>query len=642
MEISSVKGIKRKDHFLTISKISDITKKKKMCVYDVKQKRRLSCDLGYENRRRLGNKKKGRHQHAFSEQIKRKIQLRLERYGCNIDPRFKVVKHFVKQTQMYIQKLYKDYKRKYQLKNNNNLNRLYEQYMNNNEENDDNLIENNLDNKEDIMSIDNEHIIRKTICSMSGIEYCAFNNALYYRNKAISSYDNVIKENNVNQFTVLSSSNAKNNQGRRFEINTINYERNPNEDLLLKINTLIEEKLHHLKERESDLQMKIQEKDNEIAQLTLKYETSITQISNIQKEASCGLNTITNMNQYIQELRNNIKVYCRVKPDDNSSNKKCIYYPEIFDLNMNHNQGLLNTIELRHNETNVSAYYTFDRIFREDIDQSLIFNSLKPSMNKILEGENISFVLIGQTHSGKSYTLKGEERNKTQPDDNDNNTNGNNRQNKNEGIIQRGYMHITQEAKKQGIEIKISLLIVIIINDQIYELYHDKKGDEYFKSLLSNTANNQSEKWTIITSKDTLNQYITYADDLKLFQEGKQSECHIIYQLKIEHCDKRHSDSLVSFIETSGSECLLYPKDSPYYYNTKALKAVGKILSMLIDKKSNKTQIPYKETKLTQALRNLIKTNLKIIVLITIPKEDNNYNKTNELMRYSARSMLCY
>lgn len=641
MELN-IKSTKRKSPILTITDITDISKKKKASVY-YKKRRRLSCDESIANKRKISNQDEGKLK-GFSEQKNGKRRTKLQSMSSTIDPRLKIVKDFVRQTQMHIQKLYKGYKKKYQLDNNkrDSLYNLYEACKSD----DDNKSKSDSNLNQEIISRKDNKLNQSTICNISSFEINNLNKAIYYRGKIKSSYDNIIKENNLNQYSVISlGDNALSNKIQRYKTWTSNYEVNPNQDLLLKINALIEEKVCHLKEKEGALQEIIKEKNKEIAQMKMEYDYSILQLPNIQKEVICGLNTITNMNQYINELKNNIKVFCRIKPHTNNSSQRCVYYPDITDEGINNNtKSTLQTIELRNSELNTSAYYNFDKIFRENIDQNTLLNNIKHSLCKILEGESVLFILIGQTNSGKSYTLKGEERNNIQPNDNDNTftNSSNDKLNENEGIIQRYYMHIVQDTQKQGIDIKISIGIAIIINDKIYELFHNKKEDQCLQSQLLNSTNYQLEKWNIITSKHDLNKYITYTDDVHLFKTSNRSECHMIYQLKIEHINKKYPDAFISFIKTAGSECLLYPKDNPYYYNTKSLKTTGKIISMVIDKKANKTQIPYKDTKLTQLLRHPIKNSSKIIVFVTISQDLKYYEQTNELLKYTVKSMMAY
>jgi len=66
-------------------------------------------------------------------------------------------------------------------------------------------------------------------------------------------------------------------------------------------------------------------------------------------------------------------------------------------------------------EGNVAAY-TFNRVFGpESAQKNLYETSVKPAANAVLQGFNATIFAYGQTGTGKTYTMMGDERDPFNP-----------------------------------------------------------------------------------------------------------------------------------------------------------------------------------------------------------------------------------
>lgn len=74
------------------------------------------------------------------------------------------------------------------------------------------------------------------------------------------------------------------------------------------------------------------------------------------------------LHEYIQNIRGNIRVYCRVKPTKEES---IIKYPEISSVNIGigYESNDIHTIEIKNNKNNELTIFNFDRIFTERTSQ---------------------------------------------------------------------------------------------------------------------------------------------------------------------------------------------------------------------------------------------------------------------------------
>lgn len=96
----------------------------------------------------------------------------------------------------------------------------------------------------------------------------------------------------------------------------------------------------------------------------------------------------------IEDIKGNIRVYCRVRP------KKQGYNPQLqYKINPSTETLLL---EAKNRE------FRFDAVYGESASQEEIFEDTKRLIQSAIEGYNVCIFAYGQTGSGKTYTLIGE------------------------------------------------------------------------------------------------------------------------------------------------------------------------------------------------------------------------------------------
>ena len=89
----------------------------------------------------------------------------------------------------------------------------------------------------------------------------------------------------------------------------------------------------------------------------------------------------------LQELRGNIRVFCRIKPDKSS----CL---TVSDESI----SLVNV----HGK---KMEFEFDKIYDQKVSQSDIFENTKPIITSAVDGYNVCIIAYGQTGSGKSHCI---------------------------------------------------------------------------------------------------------------------------------------------------------------------------------------------------------------------------------------------
>jgi kinesin family protein C2/C3 len=118
----------------------------------------------------------------------------------------------------------------------------------------------------------------------------------------------------------------------------------------------------------------------------------------------------------VQELRGNIRVYCRVRPiiakDVEKSAVSCCAYPDA-DADPEEGARLL-SLEVAakanasvNNSSTKPQKYEFDRVFGPESSQQEVFDATKWLVNSCMDGYNVCIFAFGQTGSGKTFTMEG-------------------------------------------------------------------------------------------------------------------------------------------------------------------------------------------------------------------------------------------
>uniref|UniRef100_K3YZX3 Kinesin motor domain-containing protein n=1 Tax=Setaria italica TaxID=4555 RepID=K3YZX3_SETIT len=105
----------------------------------------------------------------------------------------------------------------------------------------------------------------------------------------------------------------------------------------------------------------------------------------------------------IQELKGNIRVYCRIRPfrpweDEKSTSVE--YIGENGEL-------VLSNPTKKGKEGGKN--FTFNKVFGPTTTQDMVFKDIQPLIRSVLDGYNVCIFAYGQTGSGKTYTMMGPE-----------------------------------------------------------------------------------------------------------------------------------------------------------------------------------------------------------------------------------------
>ncbi|CAL9052793.1 unnamed protein product [Musa banksii] len=103
----------------------------------------------------------------------------------------------------------------------------------------------------------------------------------------------------------------------------------------------------------------------------------------------------------VQELRGNIRVYCRIRPFLPGENVKQTTTEYIGD------NGELLIANPSKQGKDVQRMFKFNKVFGPAATQEEVFLDIQPLVRSVLDGYNVCIFAYGQTGSGKTYTMTG-------------------------------------------------------------------------------------------------------------------------------------------------------------------------------------------------------------------------------------------
>ncbi|KAG0263431.1 kinesin-like nuclear fusion protein [Actinomortierella ambigua] len=403
------------------------------------------------------------------------------------------------------------------------------------------------------------------------------------------------------------------------------------------------------------LKMKIERTENTLAQREATIEDLEKQLAASQATVQDLEQKIRNeetirrrLHNTIQELKGNIRVFCRVRPilspsDTTSPTSKAettsavIRYPDQEGREIEFSQAS-ETIT----GTQVSKTYpfTFDKVFQPASTQEDVFEEISQLVQSALDGYNVCIFAYGQTGSGKTFTMEGP------PNAGD----------KDIGMIPRSVMQVYENAKRledKGWKYTMEGQYVEIYNETIndllgnpgdtgkkYEIRHGPSGKTTITDITT----------TVLTTPAKVEALLKKAAQNRAFastnMNERSSRSHCVFTLRLSGTNSitdESSEGILNLIDLAGSERL--SQSGATGDRLRETQAINKSLSCLgdvIQAISNKdSHVPYRNSKLTYLLQHSLGGNSKTLMFVNISPLLSNFNETLCSLRFATKVNAC-
>jgi len=125
-----------------------------------------------------------------------------------------------------------------------------------------------------------------------------------------------------------------------------------------------------------------------------------------------ALDEVSRLKDQVQELKGNIRVFCRLLPVGNGGEGAVCVFPKQEQMVLSQQKCRLSQLILRSQQDfgGREVEFSFDRVFSMHDSQSTVYEEVGPLLDGIPRGFHLAIFAYGQTGSGKTFTLDGTDR----------------------------------------------------------------------------------------------------------------------------------------------------------------------------------------------------------------------------------------
>ncbi|CAI8502570.1 unnamed protein product [Pichia kudriavzevii] len=345
------------------------------------------------------------------------------------------------------------------------------------------------------------------------------------------------------------------------------------------------------------------------------------------------------LHNQLQEMKGNIRVFCRLKPEPKHQNEMFNYQIRSMLDTSNFKETLLitepKTANSNGNKSRVlkqakTYTFSFDKVFDENATNGDIFEEISQLVQSSLDGFNVCIFTYGQTGSGKTFTMS----------------------NSIDGLI------------PSSIKLMFERLNTLNFIDkhyhlygQFFEIYGDDTNDLIEDGFLH--INNNDElvgldndrleniKMIKLYSTEQIEGLLKHASEKRAtastMANDVSSRSHSIFKVYIisynETLQKYENIGILNLVDLAGSERLSHSQVSGIRLKetlaiNKSLSALGDVIANLKGKSSH---IPYRNSKLTHVLKDSLGGDSKTLMFVNISCLNSHFNESLSSLRFASK-----
>ncbi|VAH75433.1 unnamed protein product [Triticum turgidum subsp. durum] len=396
-----------------------------------------------------------------------------------------------------------------------------------------------------------------------------------------------------------------------------------------------ENRLRLLEAQESELlelKTMFQEVKVDFRSLQTQFQDDITELGhNIQgiSKAALGYNQAVkeNRNLYnmLQEVRGNIRVFCRIRPLMNSKSISSIEHVG--------NDGSIMVCDPYKPQT-TRKIFQFNQIFGPTTTQDEIYRETQSLIRSVMDGYNVCILAYGQTGSGKTHTMCGPSGGLSSND---------------LGI---NYMALndlfTISTSREDVKYDIRVQMVEIYNEQVRDLLSEDTSSTKLdiRSSSNGLFNLPDAKMCPVQSPSDVMNLMLLGEKHRASgptaMNNRSSRSHSILTVHVNGKDisGNVSCSCLHLVDLAGSERVDRSEATgdrlkEAQHINKSLSCLGDVITALAQKNSH---IPYRNSKLTQLLQSSLGGNAKTLMLAHISPEGESYVETLSTLKFAQRA----
>ncbi|XP_038689595.1 kinesin-like protein KIN-14L [Tripterygium wilfordii] len=392
--------------------------------------------------------------------------------------------------------------------------------------------------------------------------------------------------------------------------------------------------LFQMQEKELlDLRELLSTTKREFADLQSQLETDLRELSAQVEEMSTaaqGYHKVVteNRNLYnmVQDLKGNIRVYCRIRPAFNAEARNVIEYIG--------NDGSLVILDPLKPQRDGRKVFQFNRVFGPLATQGEVYTDTQPLIRSVMDGYNVCIFAYGQTGSGKTYTMSG--------------PSGGSAEDMGINYLALNDLFKMSNMRKDIISYDIHVQMVEIYNEQVRDLLAEDSSTPKLEIRSCTSDNGFSlPDATIHSVKST-------TDVLNLMKLGevnrvvsstamnnRSSRSHSVLTVHVQGEDTSGGSirSRLHLVDLAGSERVdksevTGDRLKEAQHINKSLSCLGDVITALAQKNSH---IPYRNSKLTLLLQDSLGGRAKTLMFAHVSPEGDSFGETVGTLKFAQR-----
>ncbi|XP_023549756.1 kinesin-like protein KIN-14J isoform X1 [Cucurbita pepo subsp. pepo] len=352
-------------------------------------------------------------------------------------------------------------------------------------------------------------------------------------------------------------------------------------------------------------------------------------LADVAQNYHAVLNENRRLYNEVQDLKGNIRVYCRIRPFLPGQNMKLSTVEYIGE------NGELVIINPAKQGKDNRRLFKFNKVFGPTCSQEDVFLDTQPLVRSVLDGYNVCIFAYGQTGSGKTYTMSGPDVSLKAE----------------WGVNYRALNDLFEisQTRKGSISYEIGVQMVEIYNEQVRDLL--STGGLPKRLGIWNTTQPNG-----LAVPDACMNYVRSTSDvLDLMKIGlanrtvgatalneRSSRSHSVLTIHVRGVDLETDAILrgsLHLIDLAGSERVDRSEATgdrlkEAQHINKSLSALGDVIFALAQKNSH---VPYRNSKLTQVLQSSLGGQAKTLMFVQINPDAESYSETISTLKFAER-----
>ncbi|WRX17154.1 Calponin homology domain - like 6 [Theobroma cacao] len=308
----------------------------------------------------------------------------------------------------------------------------------------------------------------------------------------------------------------------------------------------------------------------------------------------------------VQDLKGNIRVYCRIRPFLPGQSKKQTTIEYIGE------NGELVVSNPSKQGKDTHRLFKFNKVFSPAATQEEVFLDTQPLIRSVLDGYNVCIFAYGQTGSGKTYTMSGP--NVSSKED--------------WGVNYRALNDLFQisQSRKSSTIYEVGVQMVEIYNEQVRDLLvasmHSVKSTTDVLELMNIGLMNRAVGATALNERSSRSHSV-----LTVHVRGTDLKTNAVLRGSLHLVDLAGSER-VDRSEATGDRL----REAQHI--NKSLSALGDVIFALAQKNAH---VPYRNSKLTQVLQSSLGGQAKTLMFVQLNPDVESYSETISTLKFAER-----